>query len=105
LPELPPPLDPGASNFEIWQRGQEEAELKSQLTSWYLTMSAADILVQHERFYDPISLDSRGRLYPLPFFNFTREDRVRALFWFADPQPIGEQGDWPRRNGPAGMLV
>lgn len=92
LPKLLPPPDADASNYERWRHLQKEAEIKSELVSWELTMAAADFLVQHERFYVPLNIDLRGRLYPVPFFNFTREDRVRALFLFADGLPIGEEG-------------
>lgn len=44
------------------------------------------------RFYTPMNLDWRGRVYGIPHFNFQREDRVRALFLFADGEPIGEEG-------------
>jgi DNA-directed RNA polymerase len=92
LPELLPAVDPGASSGKKWQHRRKQAEIRSQLSSWELTMAAADFLVQQERFYVPLNIDFRGRLYPLPFFNFTREDRVRALFLFADGLPIGEEG-------------
>jgi DNA-directed RNA polymerase len=42
----------------------------------------------------PCNLDWRGRVYPLPFFNFQRSDLVRALHLFADGEPIGEEGLW-----------
>ena len=45
-----------------------------------------------ERFYVPLNIDFRGRIYPIPHFNFTRDDRVRGLFLFADGKPIGKEG-------------
>ena len=45
-----------------------------------------------ERFRVPLNIDFRGRIYPIPHFNFTRDDRVRGLFLFADGKPIGEEG-------------
>jgi DNA-directed RNA polymerase len=45
-----------------------------------------------ERFLVPLNIDFRGRVYPIPHFNFTRDDRVRGLFLFADGKPIGEDG-------------
>jgi Autographiviridae RNA polymerase len=39
-------------------------------------------------FYLPHSCDFRGRVYPIPHFNFSREDHVRSLFLFADGMPI-----------------
>lgn len=57
-----------------------------------MDMSTAELMVAHSRFWTPMNLDWRGRVYGLPSFNFQREDRVRALFLFADGEPIGEEG-------------
>jgi DNA-directed RNA polymerase len=54
----------------------------------------ADRCVEYGRFYTPMNCDWRGRVYGLCHFNFQREDRVRALFNFADGEPIGEDGLW-----------
>ena len=40
--------------------------------------------------YVPVNCDWRGRFYGIPFFNFQRQDWVRALFRFA--QEIGKEG-------------
>lgn len=45
-----------------------------------------------ERFHCPMNMDWRGRVYALTHFNFQREDRVRAMFLFANGEPIGEEG-------------
>lgn len=45
-----------------------------------------------ERFYTPMNMDWRTRVYSLTHFNFQREDRVRALFLFANGEPIGKDG-------------
>jgi len=42
-------------------------------------------------FYTPMNCDWRGRVYALSHFNFQREDRVRALFLFANGEPIGAE--------------
>ena len=39
-----------------------------------------------------MNFDWRERVYSLPHFNFQRDDRVRALFLFADGAPIGDRG-------------
>jgi DNA-directed RNA polymerase len=57
-------------------------------------LKIADEMAKHDRFYTAMNLDWRGRVYALPSFNFQREDRVRALFLFADGMPIGEEGLW-----------
>jgi DNA-directed RNA polymerase, mitochondrial len=60
-------------------------------------LKTAEYLADHERFYTPMNLDWRGRVNPLPHFNFIRDDRVRALFLFADGEPIGERGRYWRK--------
>ena len=52
----------------------------------------AEMLAAHGRFYVPLNIDFRGRVYAIPHFNFQREDCVRALFLFADGEPIGVEG-------------
>ena len=54
--------------------------------------ASADRGLEVGRFWTPVNCDWRGRVYPIPHFNFQREDRVRALFLFADGQPIGDEG-------------
>jgi DNA-directed RNA polymerase len=55
-------------------------------------LETVDLLVEHDRFWTPMNLDWRGRVYGVPSFNFQRDDRVRALFLFADGEPIGDEG-------------
>jgi DNA-directed RNA polymerase len=48
-----------------------------------------------EQFYCPMNMDWRGRVYSLTHFNFQREDRVRAMFLFANGETIGDEGiEW-----------
>ena len=54
--------------------------------------STAVALTLNERFWVPLTIDFRGRLYGIPHFNFSRADHVRGLFLFADGEPIGEEG-------------
>jgi DNA-directed RNA polymerase len=55
-------------------------------------MEIAERMAQHESFYTPMNCDWRGRVYGLCHFNFQREDRVRALFNFAQGEPLGDDG-------------
>ncbi len=57
-----------------------------------LDMQTAEAMAEHKRFWTPMNLDWRGRVYGVPSFNFQRNDRVRGLFLFADGEPIGEEG-------------
>jgi DNA-dependent RNA polymerase len=47
-----------------------------------------------ETFWTDINCDWRGRLTPLPHFNYGRGDHIRGLFKFAQEYPIGERGIW-----------
>jgi DNA-directed RNA polymerase len=49
-------------------------------------------ICERGRFWTPMHLEFRGRVIAIPPFHFGREDRVRALFLFADGQPIGKEG-------------
>jgi len=75
-----------------WSERQELANLKAELSVWELDMMAAKHLADQERFYVPLQIDFRGRINPMPFFNFTRQDYVRSLFLFDHGEPIGEEG-------------
>jgi DNA-directed RNA polymerase len=67
-----------------WKDWQKEEAWKQDLVD-------AATLVGH-RFWTPLHFDFRGRIVPIPHFNFQREDHVRALFLFADGEPIGKDG-------------
>jgi DNA-directed RNA polymerase len=75
-----------------WSERKELANLRADLSVWTLDMAAAEILTGRERFYVPLQIDFRGRINPIPFFNFTRSDPIRALFLFDRDEPIGEEG-------------
>ena len=64
----------------------------ADLVMFKLDMQTAEAMAAHERFWTSMNLDWRGRVYGVPSFNFQRDDRVRALFLFADGEPIGEEG-------------
>jgi DNA-directed RNA polymerase len=55
-------------------------------------MASAARLASVDAFYTPMNWDWRTRTYALTGFNFQREDRVRAMFLFAQGKPIGEEG-------------
>src|SRR5262249_51776700 len=57
-------------------------------------LKTAEALAAEDRFYTPMNFDWRERIYSLPHFNFQRDDRIRALFLFADGASIGEEGLW-----------
>ena len=68
-----------------WPERQRLANLRAELSIWSLDTAVANAV---GRFHLPLQMDFRGRINPLPFFNFTREDRVRALFLLPMASPL-----------------
>ncbi len=76
----------------ISQVKQHNRRLKCDRILFAEDMAIAEMLAPEQRFYTPQNLDWRGRVYSLTHFAFPRDDRVRALFLFAEGLPIGEEG-------------
>lgn len=56
-------------------------------------LETASYIMEHgNRFWVPVSMDYRGRVYSTCHFNFQRQDYVRAMFSFADGKPLGPDG-------------
>lgn len=65
--------------------------LEGERTIYKSDMAMADSLVG-ESFTTLSNVDYRGRVYFVPHFNFQRQDRVRALFLFAEGQQVDAEG-------------
>jgi DNA-directed RNA polymerase len=61
---------------------------------WEEDLRTAELVAGHGRFWTPFNMDWRGRVYPTCHFNFQRDDRIRAMFLFAEGEPIGTDGLW-----------
>lgn len=95
LPPRPPRLSkPKERAWEERQRTirRRNRRNRNDRTGLAVDLKTADSLVAEKRFWTPMNFDWRERVYSLPHFNFQRDDRVRALFLFADGEPIGEIG-------------
>jgi DNA-directed RNA polymerase len=55
-------------------------------------MATAKELATEQSFFTPFNCDWRGRVYSVSHFGYQRDDRIRALFLFANGMPIGEEG-------------
>ncbi|MBB4039142.1 DNA-directed RNA polymerase [Microvirga flocculans] len=56
-------------------------------------VSTAEILLERgNRFWTPMNMDYRGRVYGCTYFHFQRQDYVRAMFLFADGVKLGHDG-------------
>ena len=72
--------------FKEWQRASSESE------GYATDTTVATAMLVARQFFVPLQMDFRGRIYGMPHFNFQRDDRVRALFLFANGEPIGQDG-------------
>ena len=91
-PAIPDAPAPGLSRRQRLGAEQERREARARVEAWHLDLVTAETLADQDRFYVPLKLDFRGRIYGIPHFNFQREDHVRGLFLFADGAPIGVEG-------------
>jgi hypothetical protein len=84
VPEKPP----------IWQKKKfrEWQQARTRAWSYETDLAIADAMLVARRFWVPLRIDFRGRIYGIPHFNFQRDDRTRALFLFANGEPIGHDG-------------
>ncbi len=90
-PPMPVAPDKGSmTSGQYWYAKKKHSQALAERTAWDLIVATAEAMP--ERFFAPLNIDFRGRINPIPHFNFTREDRVRGLFLFADGKPIGEEG-------------
>jgi DNA-directed RNA polymerase len=87
-PPAPPPKPP------FWQkdRYEEWVSAYSKSYSWNWMLQEARLVADWDRFFNPLTLDFRGRVNAIPQFAFQREDAVRALFLFENSAPIGKDG-------------
>src|SRR5262249_13008935 len=56
--------------------------------------TAKYLIGKGNKFWTELNCDFRGRINALPHFHFGREDHVRALFLFANGEPIGPHVGW-----------
>jgi DNA-directed RNA polymerase len=93
-------LDPFMLNFvkelSVWLRiplleiesGRKDKGPR-QLLRWDLEQAE---LLRGKTFWTPMACEWRGRVMPLPYFNYSRGDHIRSMFRFAKGAPIGERG-------------
>lgn len=96
-PRTKPWEDMSEDERRAWRRRADKIEttnrgLIADRVLFEQDIGTAELLSVDERFYTPFNADWRGRVYPMSHFNFQRDDRVRALFLFADGAPIGVEG-------------
>jgi hypothetical protein len=89
----PPPYKKTKKKRDKWWPGTPaHIEIQKQMTFETAIRKARDTLRQGGWCFVPLHADTRGRLYAIPHFSFTREDYIRGLFLFRDGERIGEDG-------------
>ena len=79
--------------FEKLKLIQRKKDNWSLLSDFELKLGIARKFKEIERFYLPLNLDFRGRIYPIsPHLNQIGNDLARGLLEFAEGKPLGEAG-------------
>lgn len=78
--------------FRVGETKRANRGFKGERSLLLEDVATAELLQDEAQFYVPMNCDWRTRIYGLSHFNFQRDDRVRALFLFANGEPIGEDG-------------
>lgn len=74
-------------------REKERARISKSLRL-YKTINFAKEFSKYEKIYFPCNLDFRGRIYPIPFFNFQGDDLMKSLLLYAEPVPCSHEEDF-----------
>jgi DNA-directed RNA polymerase len=61
-------------------------------TLFEMDIGIAELLAEQDRFWTPMNLDFRGRVFALSHFKYEREDHVKALFQFANGAKLDKRG-------------
>jgi DNA-directed RNA polymerase len=77
-----------AHRYQLGQIAQANRSLVGDTINFRADIATAEGLVGAP-FYLPHNCDWRGRVYSIPHFSFSRDDRVRGMFRFATGVPIG----------------
>jgi DNA-directed RNA polymerase len=90
-PEFPAALEKYKAERTLWER--EERDRRREVRNLDQMFLAIDSIGDAPRIYFPVTLDFRGRVYPIPnYLHFQGDDRQRGLLMFADGKPCGEAG-------------
>ena len=100
IPPLPMILSSNPSKEEVKKYREvmteyykEETARKSNVIRARSMLSIAKRFMDYERFYFPCNMDFRGRIYPIPVFNFQGDDLTKGLIEFAQPTPLKKAED------------
>ena len=72
---------------------KQETRRKSQALRALSHIKLARQFSKYEKIYFPCNMDFRGRVYPIPSFNFQGDDLNKSLILFADPPACKDKED------------
>jgi DNA-directed RNA polymerase len=88
MPENPQPI-----NFRDARKVAETNQaIDCDFAVFRNDIETAEFFSDFDAFYLPHNADKRGRVYPIPHFNFQRSDHIKAMFKFAEGKPLGKRG-------------
>lgn len=67
---------------DIRRHQKLESQVKGAAEVMRQDLQTAHELAVHDKFYLPVYMDFRGRLYFVPSFNYHRDDHIKALFTY-----------------------
>lgn len=73
---------------------KNETRRKSILLRVMAHIETAERYAKYEKIYFPCNMDFRGRIYPIPSFNFQGDDINKSLILFADPPACQDMTCW-----------
>lgn len=80
---------------DIRRHQKLESQVKGAAEVMRQDLQTAHELAVHDKFYLPVYMDFRGRLYFVPTFNYHRDDHIKALFtYFRGYQIEGNNAFW-----------
>ena len=71
---------------------EKNRDIRSQTAVMKQDLESARDLESFEEFYLPWNLDFRGRCYPVPHFNYHRDDHIKAMFQLGTTQQMTPDG-------------
>lgn len=81
-----------AYSIKCRDTARENRDSASQSVVMSQDMACALDLAQFDEVYLPWNMDFRGRCYPIPHFNYHRDDHVKSLFQLARSESLDTQG-------------
>ncbi|WP_295294571.1 DNA-directed RNA polymerase [Veillonella sp.] len=98
--EIPPELTGDYSEDELKRHkelikelhNKERARMSKALRLYKIVNYAKDFS-EYEKIYFPCNIDFRGRIYPIPFFNFQGDDLMKSLLLYAEPVACSHEED------------